>query len=104
MLRVTSKFGIVQEETMTVQVAPNIPPKCELTHRQYGSTISVQSGCKDSDGRMSTHNWFIDGEMKKVFANNISVTGKTGEPIHIRVIGYDDSGDTAEASIEITPN
>ncbi|MEF1300807.1 hypothetical protein QTO17_02615, partial [Vibrio owensii] len=103
-LKVTSKFGITQEETMTVQVAPNTPPKCDMTYRQYGSTISVQSGCKDSDGRMSTHNWFVDGDMKKVHANNISVTGKSGVPLHLRVIGYDDSGDTAEASIEITPN
>ncbi|EPR7484005.1 TPA: Ig-like domain-containing protein [Vibrio parahaemolyticus] len=103
-LKVTSKFGITQEETMTVQVAPNMPPKCEMTYRQYGSTISVQSGCKDSDGRMSTHNWFVDGELKKVYANNISVTGKSGEPIHFRVVGYDDSGDTAEATMEITPD
>ncbi|WP_432782835.1 Ig-like domain-containing protein [Vibrio parahaemolyticus] len=103
-LKVTSKFGITQEETMTVQVAPNTPPKCDMTYRQYGSTISVQSGCNDSDGRMSTHNWFVDGDMKKVHANNISVTGKSGIPLHLRVIGYDDSGDTAEASIEITPN
>lgn len=102
-VKVTSEFGLVKESLLTIDVAPNIAPTCDLSYRQYGSTISVQSGCQDTDGRMATHNWYVDGEMKQVHANNISVTGKTGVPIVMRVTGYDDSGDTADATMTITP-
>lgn len=103
-VKVTSNFGIEQEESVTVDVVPNKAPKCELKHRQYGNSISVQSGCRDSDGRMATHNWFIDGEHVEVHANNISFASKKGKTVHVRVVGYDDSGDFDESSIEISVN
>lgn len=102
-LKVTSKYGIVKEELLDVQVAPNNAPECGITYKQYGSTISAKSGCKDSDGRLATHNWYIDGELVQVHANNVSVTGKPGKTIHFRVVGYDDSGDTGETTLEVTP-
>lgn len=98
-----SKYGIEQEELLTINVAPNAEPVCNLTYKQYGSTINAMSGCKDSDGRLSTHNWYVDGEIVNVHANNVSVIGKPGKLIHFRVVGFDDSGDTGEASLEVTP-
>ena len=101
--KVVSKYGIEQEELLTINVAPNSEPVCNLSYKQYGSTINAMSGCKDSDGKLSTHNWYVDGEIVNVHANNVSVIGKPGKLIHFRVVGFDDSGDTGEASLEVTP-
>ncbi|MDW2323139.1 Ig-like domain-containing protein [Vibrio sp. 1159] len=102
-VKVTSEFGIVQEQLLDVQVAPNKPPSCNITYKQYSSTIAVESGCVDPDGDMATHNWFVDGELVHVHADNVSVTGRPGKSIHFRVVGYDDSGDKSEATLVITP-
>ncbi|WP_079324390.1 Ig-like domain-containing protein [Vibrio sp. L85] len=103
-VKVTSEFGIVQEQLLDVEVAPNKAPVCNITYKQYSSTIAVQSGCVDPDGDMATHNWFVDGELVHVHADNLSVAGRPGKSIHFRVVGYDDSGDKSEATLVVTPN
>ncbi|MGO3444977.1 MAG: Ig-like domain-containing protein [Pseudoalteromonas distincta] len=102
-LKVTSKFGLVEEQLLSIDVVPNIKPTCSINYRQYAQTIKVQSGCMDADGKIATHNWYVDGEIKHVHANNMSFPAKSGIPVTVRVTGYDDSGDTADATITITP-
>ena len=101
---VTSKFGVVKEDWRDVEVAPNEPPVCNLSYKLYGRSVSLKSGCEDSDGKMLTHNWFIDGELIRVHANNVSVIGTEGERIDVRVVGFDDSGDSAEDTLNILPD
>ena len=102
-VRVTSEFGIAKEERLDIQVAPNVPGECDMSYRQYGSSINVKSGCEDPDGRMSTFNWYVDGELIHVHANNVSVISKPGEAIDFRVVGFDDSGASTEASLSVMP-
>lgn len=102
-VKVTSKFGLVKEATLDVNVAENLPPVCNIEYKQYGSTINARSGCEDPDGEMATHNWFVDGELVHVHANNVSVPGHSGDTIHFRVVGYDDSGAKAESTLVVKP-
>ncbi|ENP8454712.1 Ig-like domain-containing protein [Photobacterium damselae] len=101
-MKVKSKFGIEHDELLDVVVVPNKPPECNMDLKYYGSVTQVYANCKDTDGKMSTYNWYKNGEAINAHSGNIQLFLNKDETADIKVEGFDDSGDKSTDSISVS--
>lgn len=100
-LSVTTRMGERSSGSVTLNVPPNTPPTCELTHWESYGSWRLNADCSDVDGRVMEYLWEFDGEPAAISSSRISVPSSifNGKPeIDASLKALDDS---AEFSPEV---
>lgn len=91
-VRYVTMHGKMGEETETIQVAKNKLPTCTVTGRESDTAVRVTASCEDTDGRVRSYDWTINGRVTSSSARAITVNFREGEPMPvITVVGVDDA-------------
>ncbi|NVK74593.1 MAG: DUF4165 domain-containing protein [Oceanospirillaceae bacterium] len=97
-LKITSNMGYEAEGEVHINVAKNKLPACSLSSRETVGSWIVYANCEDTDGRMKSYEWTIDGELQNISSARITINKGTYETMPtISLIGADDSGGKSEA-------
>lgn len=90
---IRSKMGEEAEAKVRISVKENIPPTCTMTQRETVGSWLYYASCKDEDGRMKSFEWTVDGEVKAVTGDRLTLnrSGDTKKP-NVQLIGIDDAG------------
>lgn len=102
-IEATTEQGHVISKEETVNVNENQKPYCNLIGEILSTAWRYTATCEDNDGRVKEYQWYVDGELKPIYGNRITVsnTGRT-EPPAIKIIAKDDSGDESDPA-ELLP-
>lgn len=100
-LRLSSKFGMQSEETITVTAYPNKVPSCEMTTSSgYGDSLVVYAKCSDQDGSIKGYSWSLDGVKLGTTGYMVTVY-KKGQQQELSVTATDDAGGSVTQSMTI---
>ncbi|GAO73605.1 Ig-like domain-containing protein [Comamonas sp. E6] len=90
---IRSKMGEEAEAKVRISVKENTPPTCTLTQRETVGSWLFYASCKDEDGRMRSYEWTVDGEVKAVTGDRLTLNrvGDAKKP-NVQLIGIDDAG------------
>lgn len=93
-LFVMTRMGEELIETITLEVAANEPPVCEIVTEDRSSTWRLNAVCEDTDGRMRGYEWTINGEPVTVRSNRLTIQKSAHDDVLplVQLIGYDDAG------------
>lgn len=93
-LFVMTRMGEELIETITLEVAANEPPVCEIVTEDRSSTWRLNAVCEDTDGRMRGYEWTINGEPVTVRSNRLTIQKSAHDNVLplVQLIGYDDAG------------
>ena len=77
-------------------VNDNQLPTCELERSESDSSWIYLASCEDTDGRVRSYEWTVDGELSGQSSNRLSIIKRhyEAEP-SISVIGFDDAGEAS---------
>ncbi|CRY84277.1 hypothetical protein [Yersinia intermedia] len=93
---VVSVMGQRGQSTIDFDVIANQPPTCELTYTESNLSWSFNDKCVDADGKVSRYEWYINDEIRSVYGTSATLSKNLNKgKIEVKVIAYDDSGDTA---------
>lgn len=89
-----TRNGEVLEKDVTITVAKNKPPVCEVISKELTTSWRVEANCDDPDGKVRTHDWTINGEKIALSSNRVTILKSTydGALPLVTVVGYDDAG------------
>jgi hypothetical protein len=100
-LRLSSKFGMQSEETITVTAYPNKVPSCVMTTSSgYGDSLVVYAKCSDPDGSIKGYSWSLDGVKLGTTGYMVTVY-KKGQQQELSVTATDDAGGSVTQSMTI---
>ncbi|WP_131367688.1 hypothetical protein [Comamonas thiooxydans] len=90
---IRSKMGEEAEAKVRISVKENTLPTCTLTQRETVGSWLFYASCKDEDGRMRSYEWTVDGEVKAVTGDRLTLNrvGDAKKP-NVQLIGIDDAG------------
>ncbi|SCZ48830.1 hypothetical protein, partial [Pseudomonas oryzihabitans] len=85
------------ESEVVIDVKENQPPKCELDVKESSSSWRANANCKDPDGRISRHHWFVNDEKQGLSGSVITISKRTyPQAPHIVLTATDDAGADSE--------
>ncbi|WKL18771.1 Ig-like domain-containing protein [Comamonas testosteroni] len=91
--KVVSQMGSEATAKLNISVKENQPPTCTMSSRETVGSWLFYASCKDEDGRMKTYEWTVDGEVKAVTGDRLTLnrSGDARKP-NVQLIGIDDAG------------
>lgn len=98
----TSKFGKQATSTETINVAPNLPPSCDIgvSHAPAKRTYTFIANCTDPDGYIKGYEWSINGMRVaggRVYSRAYASTGVWD----VTLIAIDDAGAVTDAATQV---
>lgn len=104
----TSAMGKVSTGEEVVTVNENANPVCEdikVVWDRKGTSASVTSKCSDTDGRIKSYRWLLNGEvMEKRTGNRVSLSpAMIGSSSEVTFQVTDDSGGMTEQRVTLSP-
>ena len=93
---IVSDFGVEASKSLSLMVNDNQLPTCELERSESDSSWIYLATCEDTDGRVRSYEWTVDGELSGQSSNRLSIIKRhyEAEP-SISVIGFDDAGEAS---------
>lgn len=99
-LEIATRMNKAAEGDVNIEVHQNKKPTCELEVKEGGSAWTATAKCKDEDGRIARHNWFINDVKQGLGGSVITISKRTyPEPPRIALYATDDSGEESEPVI-----
>lgn len=99
-LEISTRMSEAAEGEVSIDVHENKKPTCDLEVKEGGSAWTATAKCKDVDGRIARHNWFINDQKQGLGGSVITISKRTyTEPPRIELYATDDSGEDSEAVI-----
>ena len=95
-LEIETMFGQKAEYTEIIDVVENKLPTCRLDNVNYSKYIRLRANCTDEDGKMKRYTWYVNDIKRAISSNSLTLHKSMGDSISVRVIAYDDSGDSVE--------
>ena len=95
--QIITDFGQVGEFTKVIEVKENEPPTCTHSLTEYTSYARITLSCNDTDGKIQTYKWFVNGEEVGAWSRSIALSYED-EDITVTGEAYDDSGEKAVIS------
>lgn len=97
-----SNMGATATMTKTIALVPNVPPTCTLTNTVKRGNGYTKAACTDSDGRVKSLSWEIDGQVVPNFGGTGKAYAVGPSGTHIKVTATDDAGGTGFAEAQVT--
>ncbi|MBX0103972.1 hypothetical protein HZR82_25420, partial [Salmonella enterica subsp. enterica serovar Typhi] len=95
-LDVVSKMGQRGTASVDFEVVKNAAPQCALSYTESNMSWSFTNKCIDTDGKLVRYEWYINDELRNVFGSTATLSKNLNRGKQdIRVVAYDDSGDSA---------
>lgn len=98
-LQVTTNFGQTLTAETMFTVAENQKPICAIVAREAYGSVDLTADCKDNDGRLSGYRWTVNGQALSSQGNRVSMRRQANEPLHVEMVGVDDSGEGSEPAV-----
>lgn len=96
-LQIETQMQKTAESEVVIDVKENQPPKCELDVKESSSSWRANANCKDPDGRISRHHWFVNDEKQGLSGSVITISKRTyPQAPHIVLTATDDAGADSE--------
>lgn len=97
-LKIISEMGNEAEGEVNINVAENMLPVCSLSSRETVGSWIVYAKCEDTDGRVKSYEWTLNGKLQSISSDRINISKGTYETMPtITLVGIDDSGGRSEA-------
>jgi len=99
-LEIATRMSKAAEGEVSIDVHENKKPTCDIEVKEGSSAWTATAKCKDEDGRIARHNWFINDQKQGLGGSVITISKRTyTEPPRIELFATDDSGEDSEAVI-----
>ncbi len=100
-MKFLTEFGQEGELTETLTAVPNKPPVCEPFITETSSSITVNSNCKDEDGKIISlkYSWREDG-YESSGGTRLRFTKSLHDKLNISIRATDDSAEESLSTIE----
>ncbi|QUG93349.1 tandem-95 repeat protein (plasmid) [Pseudomonas putida] len=99
-LHINTVMSKAAEGEVSIDVHQNKKPTCDLLVKEGGSAWTATAICRDEDGRIARHNWFINDQKQGLGGPTITISKRTyPEAPRIELYATDDSGEDSEVMI-----
>lgn len=99
-LHINTVMSKAAEGEVSIDVHENKKPTCDLEVKEGGSAWTATAKCRDEDGRIARHNWFINDQKQGLGGPTITISKRTyPEAPRIELYATDDSGEDSEVMI-----
>ncbi|HEP8970388.1 TPA: tandem-95 repeat protein [Pseudomonas aeruginosa] len=96
-LQIATRMSKAAEGEVSIDVHQNKKPTCDLEVKEGGSAWTATAKCKDEDGRIARHNWFVNDQKQGLGGSVITISKRTyKETPRIELYATDDSGEDSE--------
>lgn len=102
-LNVTTRMGEKASGSFSLDVPPNQPPTCELSHWESYGSWRLNADCSDVDGRVMEYLWEFDGEQAAISSSRISVPSSifNGKPAIDAILRARDDSDDFSPEVQV---